>query len=192
MSGLSSDSDKVKQTQEMHCFAGRGLKCSDPILAEMSQNPLDSERGSRDEAGAELRLRLSSQSRTAPRIRCSRASARVSRTTDTGSQARSSRGRDLLHAGDLTMKETRTNRDLCWDRTRRTSATDPEFPHSFSDPTPQGSGASGRAAQGYPTHGRGRSLSWTHRARGPDCEGHGVPGLVHSLGHQGSCGPGPG
>jgi hypothetical protein len=75
MSGLSSDSDKAKQTQEMHCFANRGLKCSDLILAEMSHNPLDSERGSRDEPGAELRSRLSSQSRTAPRIRCSRASA---------------------------------------------------------------------------------------------------------------------
>jgi hypothetical protein len=153
MSGLSSDSDKAKQTQEMHCFAGRGLKCSDPILVEMSQNPsgLDSKRGSHDEPRAELRSRFSSQSRTAPRIRCSRASARVSRTTDTGSQARSSRGRDLLHAGDLTMKETRTNRDLCWDRTRRTSATDPEFPHSFSDPTPKGSGAVGRAPPGCPT-----------------------------------------
>jgi hypothetical protein len=44
VSGLSSDSDEAKQTQEMHCFAGRGLKCSDPILAEMSQNPLDSEK----------------------------------------------------------------------------------------------------------------------------------------------------
>ncbi len=58
MSRPSSDSDKAKQIQEMHCFAGRGLKCSDPILAEMSQNPLDSERGSRDEAGAELRLKI--------------------------------------------------------------------------------------------------------------------------------------
>ena len=36
---LSSNPDKAKQTQEMHCFAGRGLKCSDPILSEMSQSP---------------------------------------------------------------------------------------------------------------------------------------------------------
>jgi hypothetical protein len=37
----------------------------------------------------------------------------------------------------------------------------------FHDPAPQGSGAAGRAAARCPTRGRGRTLSWTHRARGP-------------------------
>ncbi len=41
------------------------------------------------------------------------------------------------------------------------------FSHSFSNPPPQGSGAGERAALGLPTHGRGRNLSRTHRARAP-------------------------
>ena len=88
----------------------------------------------------------------------------------------------------------------------------------FHDPAPQGSGAAGRAAAGCPAHDCGRSLSWTHRARGPRsgaqdppketapatqdvsagiggaqiAMGQGVPRLVHSLGLQGSHGLGPG
>ena len=115
MSGPSSDSDKAKQTQEMHCFAGRGLKCSDPILAEMSRNPLDSERGVCDEAGAELRSRLSSQSRTAPRVQGSPASTGLQTSDVKRDQARDE---TCSHARDLTMKETSTNRDPCRDRAR--------------------------------------------------------------------------
>ncbi len=41
------------------------------------------------------------------------------------------------------------------------------FPHPFSNLPPQGSGAGRTAALGRPTNGRGRNLSWTHRARAP-------------------------
>ncbi len=65
MSGLSSDSDKAKQTQEMHCFAGRGLKCSDPILAEMSQHPWTRKRKSRQSrSGVALKTQLAVENRS--------------------------------------------------------------------------------------------------------------------------------
>ncbi len=58
-----SDSDKAKQTQEMHCFAGRGLKCSDPILSEMGQSPWTRKRKSRrNRSGVALKTQLAVES----------------------------------------------------------------------------------------------------------------------------------
>jgi hypothetical protein len=109
MSRPSSDSDKAKQIQEMHCFAGRGLKCSDPIPAEMRPNPLDSEKevAADPERSCVFKIQLADENRSTgfevagpqtglqtPDVKCDQA-----------------REETCSHAGDLTMKETRSNRD---------------------------------------------------------------------------------
>jgi hypothetical protein len=49
-------------------FCRQGPKCSDPKLLGNEPEPLDSEKGSRDEAGAELRSRLGLQLGAAPQF----------------------------------------------------------------------------------------------------------------------------
>ncbi len=58
-------------------------------------------------------------------LRSSRASAGLQTP---GVKCDQARDKTCSHAGDLTMKETRSNRDPCWDRAWMMLATDPEFP----------------------------------------------------------------
>ena len=67
MSWPSSDSDKAKQTQEMHCSAGKRLKCSDPIPAENETDSLGLGKEVAANPERSCVRRFSSQPRTAPR-----------------------------------------------------------------------------------------------------------------------------
>lgn len=154
MSWLSSDSDKAKQTQEMHCSAGKRLKCSDPIPAEMRSILLDSERKSqRTRSG----VAFEDSARSREPLHGLRSSRASTVTTDTRCQnailqgTRPVRTPGISHRRRPAQTETLAGTDhgSCLPLTR-------SYPFSFSDLPPQGSGAGRRAEVGRPTHGRGR------------------------------------
>ena len=81
---------------------------------------------------------------------------------------RSCKGRDLFaRRGSHIEGDPLKQRPLLGPITGQCLPLTRSFPLSFFDLPPQGSGAGRRAALGRPTHGRGRNLSWTHRARAP-------------------------
>jgi hypothetical protein len=205
MSWLSSDSDKAKQTQEMHCSAGKRLKCSDPIPAEMRPTLLDSERKSqRTRSG----VAFEDSARSREPLHGLRSSRATSGLLTLEVKMRSSKGRDLLARRDHTPKETRSDRDPCWDRSWLLFAIDSDsthipFPTSLRKAAAQGEERNWAV---QPTTAGG-TISWTHRARAPRSgaqdppketaarvvragtgrssvrPGHGVPRSMHGSGH---------
>ena len=165
MSWLSSDSDKAKQTQEMHCSAGKRLKCSDPIPAEMRPILLDSERKSqRTRSG----VAFEDSARSREPLHGLRSSRATSGLLTLEVKMRSSKGRDLLARRDHTPKETRSDRDPCRDRSWLSFATDSDcthipFPTSLRKAAAQGEERNWAV---QPTTAGGIT-SWTHRARAP-------------------------
>ena len=165
MSWLSLDSDKAKQTQEMHCSAGKRLKCSDPIPAEMRSNLLDSERKSqRTRSG----VAFEDSARSREPLHGLRSSRATSGLLTLDVKMRSSKGRDLLARRDHTPKETRSDRDPCRDRSWLMLATDSDcthipFPTSLRKAAAQGEERNWAV---QPT-AAGGITSWTHRARAP-------------------------
>ena len=171
-------------------------------------------KGSRSEPGAELRLKI--QLAVENRSTGFEAAGPQPDYRHQMSKCDLARDETCSHAGDLTSKETRSNRDPCWDRSWLLLATDSDsthipFPTSLRKAAAQGEERNWAV---QPT-AAGGITSWTHRARAPRSgaqdppketaarvvragtgrssvrPGHGVPRSMHGSGLLGNHGPRP-
>jgi len=177
----------------MHCSAGKRLKCSDPIPAEMRSTLLDSERKSqRTRSG----VAFEDSARSQEPLHGFRSSRAKSGLLTLDVKMRSGKGRDLSARRDHTPNETRSDRDPCRDRSWLMHATDSDcthipFPTSLRKAAAQGEE---RYWAVQPT-AAGGTTSWTHRARAPrsGAQDPRCSALHARLGSSlGITGPGPG